>query len=561
MAFIKGRLILDGILVLHEVIHEIKSKHLRAVFFKIDFHKAYDTVHWSFLREVMIKKCFDSHWITRVMQMVLSGRTAININGKVGPYFPTTQGVRQGDPFSTFLFNLVGDALAAILVRVKGGRTPIGSLPPSPWGWWNHTSQEMTGLTINFAKSEVMVLGYSNEEKLSIANRLNYRPGTFPTTYLGMPISDSRILEKDLRPSVTKLQLLVEPWQGRWLSKAARVVLINSSVMSLLMYLMGFYCLDESFHHDIAEYQARFFWVGKGDKQKCHMVKWSEICKPKDQGSLGIISSKPMNIALLAKWLWRIASGEGGLWLDIIRAKYLHGQPLVFAPRAGGSQFWQYIVRLLPVLRIRSSIVVGRGNSSLFWLDRWCGPQDFASRFQPLFFICVQQFISVAGALPNLAGITFRRSFRPAERDLWDELVQCVSLHSPSLEDDVIHWRLEPNGRFTTKSLYQTILPTPGPTELNILRKFMLPLKICIFLWLLVCGRVPSGTEVLKRNGSSDGLCPLCSVPEDCNHIFFTCPAARFMWSCLREAVGGSWSHDNLPDMFAEVLQSQSAAV
>ncbi|KAE8794136.1 retrotransposon unclassified [Hordeum vulgare] len=119
MAFVKGRLVLDGILVLHEVIHEIKSKRLCAVFFKINFHKADDTVHWSFLREVMTRKGFDSHWITRVMQMVMSGRTAININCEVGPYFPTAQGVRQGDPFSTLLFNLVVDALAAILDTAK----------------------------------------------------------------------------------------------------------------------------------------------------------------------------------------------------------------------------------------------------------------------------------------------------------------------------------------------------------------------------------------------------------------------------------------------------------
>ena len=60
-AFTKGRYILDGILALHEIIHEVKSKHLRAVFFKIDFHKAYDTIHWSFLREVLLKRGFDPH--------------------------------------------------------------------------------------------------------------------------------------------------------------------------------------------------------------------------------------------------------------------------------------------------------------------------------------------------------------------------------------------------------------------------------------------------------------------------------------------------------------------
>ncbi|KAE8810171.1 ABC transporter G family member 37 [Hordeum vulgare] len=286
----------------------------------------------------MVRKGFDSHWIARVMQMVMSGRTTININGEVGPYFPTAQGVRQGDPVSPFLFKLVVDALAAILDKAKavghisglchhllgaGGITHLQYADDTILMVQGSASdiahlkflllcfQEMFALTINFSKSEVMVLGYTYEEKLSIANRLNCRLRTFPTTYLGMPINDSRILEKDLRLAVDKFQHRVESWQGRWLSKAARM-------------------------------------AGKGDKQKYHMVKWSKICKPKDQGSLGVISSKRMNIALLAKWLWRISYRDGSMWLDIIRAKYLRGQPLAFATRSGGSQFSQTIVQLMP---------------------------------------------------------------------------------------------------------------------------------------------------------------------------------------------------------------------
>ncbi|XP_037473916.1 putative disease resistance protein RGA3 [Triticum dicoccoides] len=128
-----------------------------------------------------------------------------------------------------------------------------------------------------------------------------------------MPISDVRLQEKDLRPMVSKLQFRVEPWQWRWLSKAARVFLMNSYLISLLMYIMGFYSLHESLHQEIAKYLSRFFWAGEGNKQKYHMVKWSKICKPKDQGGLGVISSKRMNIALLAKWLWHIETGADGL--------------------------------------------------------------------------------------------------------------------------------------------------------------------------------------------------------------------------------------------------------
>ena len=72
--------------------------------------------------------------------------------------------------------------------------------------------QEMSGLTINFAKSEAMVMGYSPMEAQRIASRLNCRLGTFSTTYLGVPLSDTRLLEKDFRPIIAKLQPRMEPW-------------------------------------------------------------------------------------------------------------------------------------------------------------------------------------------------------------------------------------------------------------------------------------------------------------------------------------------------------------
>ena len=53
------------------------------------------------------------------MQIIMSGNTTININGKLGPYFRLTCEVRQGDPISPLLFNLAVDALAEVLERAK----------------------------------------------------------------------------------------------------------------------------------------------------------------------------------------------------------------------------------------------------------------------------------------------------------------------------------------------------------------------------------------------------------------------------------------------------------
>ena len=55
-AFIPGRNILEGVVILHETIHEMKLKKLDGVIFKIDFEKAYDKVNWSFLQQALRMK-------------------------------------------------------------------------------------------------------------------------------------------------------------------------------------------------------------------------------------------------------------------------------------------------------------------------------------------------------------------------------------------------------------------------------------------------------------------------------------------------------------------------
>ena len=64
--FIKGRNILDGVVVLHEVLHELRS-NAQGLILKIDFEKAYDRVRWSFLEQILVEKGFPQRWIDWVM--------------------------------------------------------------------------------------------------------------------------------------------------------------------------------------------------------------------------------------------------------------------------------------------------------------------------------------------------------------------------------------------------------------------------------------------------------------------------------------------------------------
>jgi hypothetical protein len=79
--FIKGRNILQGVVILHKVIHKLKTNDRQGVLFKIGFEKAYDKVRWSFVQKVIERKGFPREWIKNTMSTVQDGRVRINVNG------------------------------------------------------------------------------------------------------------------------------------------------------------------------------------------------------------------------------------------------------------------------------------------------------------------------------------------------------------------------------------------------------------------------------------------------------------------------------------------------
>ncbi|GJY43059.1 RNA-directed DNA polymerase, eukaryota [Tanacetum coccineum] len=95
-AFIANRQILDGPFILDELIHWCKSKRKKTMIFKFDFEKAYNSVRWDYLDDVLNKFGFGSKWRDWIHNCLHSSKGSILVNGSPTREFHFRKGLKQG---------------------------------------------------------------------------------------------------------------------------------------------------------------------------------------------------------------------------------------------------------------------------------------------------------------------------------------------------------------------------------------------------------------------------------------------------------------------------------
>ncbi|GJU44673.1 anamorsin [Tanacetum coccineum] len=235
------------------------------------------------------------------------------------------------------------------------------------------------------------------------------------------------------------------------------------------------------------------------------------------------------------KKTWRYLSHDNSLWSRIISALHgLNGHVL----SAAFNSTWSSIITEVNSLKVKGvdlishcKIRVGKGTGTSFWKDLWIGDNLLKLSFPRLFALEENKDISVADKMNTSISSSFRRHVRGGvESQQLDQLSLLLDTVILSNMDDRWFWDLNGDGVFQVKDV-RSMLDEAFLPKMEVPTRWIksIPIKVNVFAWKLYLDRLPTRSNLSRRNVSLPSLaCPLCDhVLEDSSHLFFGCSVAK----------------------------------
>ncbi|GJT59524.1 RNA-directed DNA polymerase, eukaryota, reverse transcriptase zinc-binding domain protein, partial [Tanacetum coccineum] len=529
-AFIAERQMLDGPFILNEILQWCTKKKKKTLIFKVDFEKAFDSIRWDFLDDVLKEFGFRCKWRNWIQSCLTSSKGSILVNGCPTNEFQFYKGLKQGDPLSPFLFILVMESLHLSFQRIVNAGMFKGivldqSLCLSHMfyaddaiflGEWSdgnistliHVLKcffHASGLKINLNKSKIMGINVESAQVIQAAAKLGCLVLKCPFYYLGTRVGGSMTRVQAWQEIVEKVKSRLSKWKSKTLSIGGRLTLLKSVLGSIPVFHMSIFKVPSKVLHILESIRSHFFNGHDPGSKKASWVKWNNVLTDKKRGGLGVSSLFALNRGLMIKWVWKFLSQKDSLWTKVIVAIHGVGGKIHSEWTSTGKSCWLSILSEVRSLQRKGMYVfdylthkMGNGESTKFWLDHWHTRGIFKDIFPRLYALESSKDVTVSSKIGDTSLVcSFRRIPRGGiEQNQFDSLVELVRSVTIVPSADRWNWNLESTGIFSVASARRRID------------------EICL----------PNIGEETRWDMS----CPICdNAIESTDHLFFRCGLVR----------------------------------
>lgn len=204
----------------------------------------------------------------------------------------------------------------------------------------------------------------------------------FPQTYLGLPLSATKLNLAAFSPLIAKADKSLAGWQNQFLNDRRHAILINSVLDGSAAYLMAANQMLQGVLDALDSKRRDFLWTGAGKTtgSQC-LVAWTLVCQTKEKGVLGVRELHLQNQCLLLKLIHRVHHPGDSAWAQWARISL---DLVTLTGRDAVGAHWDALQSLLPFYRCITPVILGDGCTTNFWDDHWHGSETLAAAYPNL---------------------------------------------------------------------------------------------------------------------------------------------------------------------------------